>query len=269
MNEQTPTWRCPKCSRYINSYDDLFVDGYFQDLLETVGKNVDIVRIGASGELQQVKEEPDMSDSSSTPDPSSSHSVKRSASTATEPAITILDDDDDAAEIAGTDIVATKGIKRRASQEFVFNSSPMQRPRPNVIDLTLSDDDDEAEEENNNYNNNIDGDRGNMDPSDNNIRNETIDTATTTTTTTITTGQLIAPRAPSPQPPFSHPPLPPMPPMPMIQQQSRPMVVIAPQPPNTSVRISTATGTVLATSQNTSNNTITTTNNNVNTAPSS
>ncbi|KAG2226595.1 hypothetical protein INT45_005081 [Circinella minor] len=269
MNEQTPTWTCPKCSRSINSYEDLFVDGYFRDLLETVGKKADIVRIGASGVLQQVKEEEDMSDSSSTPDPSSSHSVKRSTSTATDTAITILDDDD---EIVGMDRETTKGIKRRASEELVCNSLYIQRPRPNVIDLTLSDDDDEEENNNNNNNNrDRDRDRGNMNTSDNNISNNS------TTTTTTTTGQLIALRPPSPVPLLPHPSLPPIVPVSMVQPP-RPIIVIASQPPNTTATISAVTGAVLATSQNTSNTTTTTTtttndnnnnNNNVNTTQSS
>ncbi|KAI7854683.1 PINIT domain-containing protein [Circinella umbellata] len=262
MNEQTPTWTCPKCSRSINSYEDLFVDGYFRDLLETVGKKADIVRIGASGVLQQVKEESDMSDSSSTPDPSSSHSVKRSASAATETAITILDNDDDDHEIVGMDRETTKGIKRRASEELVCNSSYIQRPRPNVIDLTLSDDDDE--EVNNNNNNN--SDRGSMYTRDNNISNNS-----TITTATTTTGQLIDPRPPSSVPLLAHSSLSPMVPVSMVQPP-RPITVIASQPPNTTATISAVTGAVLATSQNTSNNTTTNNNinnNNVNTTPSS
>ncbi|KAI9499224.1 hypothetical protein BDB00DRAFT_223882 [Zychaea mexicana] len=151
MNEQTPTWSCPSCSRPIASFDDLFVDGYFKDILDTVGRNADTVRIGANGELQQIKEEPDLSDGSSTPGLGSGFldTNNRSSSTAADSAITVFLDDDDEDEvdnlIKGRHEFEQRGIKRHASEEPVSIPSA-QRPKNTVIDLTLSDDDDDETE---------------------------------------------------------------------------------------------------------------------------
>ncbi|KAI9499223.1 hypothetical protein BDB00DRAFT_223791 [Zychaea mexicana] len=134
MNEQTPTWSCPSCSRPIASFDDLFVDGYFKDILDTVGRNADTVRIGANGELQQIKEEPDLSDGSSTPGSSSFVTNNRSSSIAADTALAILNEGDN------------NDIGRHAFEMSASVLPPSQKPNTNVIDLTSSDDELEPED---------------------------------------------------------------------------------------------------------------------------
>ncbi|KAI9013889.1 PINIT domain-containing protein [Phycomyces nitens] len=52
MNEQTPTWICPVCSRTMTSYKDLVIDGHFTDILARVDEDVESVQIDANGEMQ-------------------------------------------------------------------------------------------------------------------------------------------------------------------------------------------------------------------------
>lgn len=48
MMEQTPTWLCPTCNRTINP-DDLVLDGYTKDLMDSVPKSVDTVIVETDG----------------------------------------------------------------------------------------------------------------------------------------------------------------------------------------------------------------------------
>ncbi|KAI8140353.1 PINIT domain-containing protein [Fennellomyces sp. T-0311] len=133
MNEQTPTWSCPACSRSIGSYNDLLVDGYFQNILDTVGQNVESVRIGADGQIQYIKEDPDEVESrESTPE----SQIKRESSTSAAATITILDEDDEIEQV-------TRGVKRTADEQITSGTSSRPRTNHAVIDLTLSDDEDE------------------------------------------------------------------------------------------------------------------------------
>ncbi|BGP12118.1 hypothetical protein JCM10213_004683 [Rhodosporidiobolus nylandii] len=48
MNEQTPTWGCPICSKQLK-VDDMIVDGYFEDILRICSDNVDSVTVEPDG----------------------------------------------------------------------------------------------------------------------------------------------------------------------------------------------------------------------------
>ncbi|KAI8388796.1 PINIT domain-containing protein [Radiomyces spectabilis] len=57
MNEQTPTWSCPVCSRKLESFQDLVVDGYFADILAKMPNDVERVRIEPDGQLRLLDED--------------------------------------------------------------------------------------------------------------------------------------------------------------------------------------------------------------------
>ncbi|KAM0745925.1 hypothetical protein T439DRAFT_360878 [Meredithblackwellia eburnea MCA 4105] len=48
MNEVTPTWACPICSKVLKA-EDMVVDGYFEDILNVCSSSVDDVRIEPNG----------------------------------------------------------------------------------------------------------------------------------------------------------------------------------------------------------------------------
>ncbi|GAA6020304.1 hypothetical protein JCM10207_003219 [Rhodosporidiobolus poonsookiae] len=48
MNEQTPTWQCPICSKTLK-VDDMIVDAYFEDLLKTCSDDVESVTVEPDG----------------------------------------------------------------------------------------------------------------------------------------------------------------------------------------------------------------------------
>ncbi|KAI9278668.1 PINIT domain-containing protein [Phascolomyces articulosus] len=225
MNEQTPTWSCPACYKSIASYDDLIVDGYFKDILNTVGQHADTVRIGPSGEVQQVKEEPDVSDAASSTSASSSHPTNNRLSSATaDTAITIIDDDNEDDDAEGA--IELRGVKRPASEELpTRDTPPAQRRTPaNFIDLTLSDDEDENGNDVTMNNNNHSNNNNNKDNNNNNNTN----------IIQLSADNIAAP-APAPLPIAPIPAVPPLSTMPApsinsFQGQPR-LVVLTPQQP--------------------------------------
>ncbi|KAI9318814.1 MIZ/SP-RING zinc finger-domain-containing protein [Dichotomocladium elegans] len=52
MNEQTPTWSCPVCYRQIESFDDLIADGFYADVLEKFGTEIESFKIDSEGNIQ-------------------------------------------------------------------------------------------------------------------------------------------------------------------------------------------------------------------------
>ncbi|KAG0331120.1 SUMO ligase siz1 [Podila humilis] len=49
LNEQTPTWTCPVCSRIMHSWEEIVVDGYFKDILNSTPKSLESVTVQADG----------------------------------------------------------------------------------------------------------------------------------------------------------------------------------------------------------------------------
>src|SRR5205085_1919967 len=49
MNEQTPTWTCPVCSRVMKSWEEIVVDGYFSDMLVCAPQDQEGVVIESDG----------------------------------------------------------------------------------------------------------------------------------------------------------------------------------------------------------------------------
>ncbi|CAO3570510.1 unnamed protein product [Mortierella alpina] len=49
LNEQTPTWTCPVCSRIMHSWEEIVVDGYFKDILNVTPKSLENITVQADG----------------------------------------------------------------------------------------------------------------------------------------------------------------------------------------------------------------------------
>ncbi|KAJ1932123.1 E3 SUMO-protein ligase pli1, partial [Linderina pennispora] len=49
MNEQTPTWKCPICSIAVKSWQELIVDGYFEEILRGTQDSDDQVHVDPDG----------------------------------------------------------------------------------------------------------------------------------------------------------------------------------------------------------------------------
>ncbi|ORX92573.1 zf-MIZ-domain-containing protein [Basidiobolus meristosporus CBS 931.73] len=98
LNERTPSWTCPICNRVLNNWNELVLDGYFEDILDKVDADVDRVVVEVDGswripDKEQDKEEPVVikrediiihttSDSESdldSPHPTPEHGAKRSS----------------------------------------------------------------------------------------------------------------------------------------------------------------------------------------------
>ncbi|KAF9110142.1 SUMO ligase siz1 [Mortierella sp. AM989] len=49
LNEQTPTWTCPVCSRNMLSWEEIVIDGYFKDLLSSTPESLESITVQADG----------------------------------------------------------------------------------------------------------------------------------------------------------------------------------------------------------------------------
>jgi hypothetical protein len=148
LNEQTPTWTCPICNRAISTDDDLFLDGYFQDILQNTNKAVESVIIHPDGTWSNKDIDTDHPDAKLLLNNRSAFkedrkSLDRKVSFGTSrPEIVSLDDDE---EEDGVPTPASLPLQSRTVSASVRASpSQMSRKRgpPQVVDLTLSDDED-------------------------------------------------------------------------------------------------------------------------------
>ncbi|KAG4303918.1 hypothetical protein PORY_002662 [Pneumocystis oryctolagi] len=55
LNEQTPTWQCPVCNKPIHKLDDLAIDNYTLDILNSVSSSIESVTIDPSGAWSTIK----------------------------------------------------------------------------------------------------------------------------------------------------------------------------------------------------------------------
>lgn len=76
-NEQAPTWQCPHCSKILNP-EELFIDGYFEDILRKVSEYEDAVDVDADGSWR-TRDGKVFSSSGSVPTASSSQLGKAAA----------------------------------------------------------------------------------------------------------------------------------------------------------------------------------------------
>jgi hypothetical protein len=150
LNEQTPTWMCPICSRSVGTEEDLFLDGYFNDILQNTNKAVESVIIHPDGTWTNKDidiEHPDAKFLTTTQPtkPEQPPFERRISFGPPKAEIVSLDDDE---EETGAPTPASLPPPTRVSSSS-FRASPVvttpsrKRGPPQVVDLTLSDDEDE------------------------------------------------------------------------------------------------------------------------------
>ncbi|KAF9962394.1 SUMO ligase siz1 [Mortierella alpina] len=123
LNEQTPTWTCPVCSRIMHSWEEIVVDGYFKDILKLTPKSLENITVQADGSWELPSIAPSL-DQPAAPSPKK----QKSASTGGE-SVFVIDEDESEDEGSTTPSPAAKSTK----------------PSFEVIDL-VSDSEDEVEE---------------------------------------------------------------------------------------------------------------------------
>ncbi|GJJ71198.1 E3 SUMO-protein ligase PIAS1 [Entomortierella parvispora] len=128
LNEQTPTWTCPVCNRIMHSWEEIVVDGYFKDILNSTPKSLESVTVRADGQWEIPSTE--------TAEVAVKPSLQKKASESSSSDVFVLDDDSD-------DEAAPQAKSAPAA-------APPAPPKPSkpvieVIDL-ISDSEDEVEE---------------------------------------------------------------------------------------------------------------------------
>ncbi|QSL67102.1 hypothetical protein MERGE_001491 [Pneumocystis wakefieldiae] len=119
LNEQTPTWQCPICNRPIHSIDDLAIDNYTLEILNSVSSSVESVTIDLNGTWFVTKSNigNELSDSNKNDDTSKKHNTS------------YMDLNNDETSLEQNDLVLSS------------SKSLYKRSEPTVIDLTLDSDD--------------------------------------------------------------------------------------------------------------------------------
>ncbi|KAF9576621.1 SUMO ligase siz1 [Mortierella alpina] len=125
LNEQTPTWTCPVCSRIMHSWEEIVVDGYFKDILKLTPKSLENITVQADGTWELPSVTPP-SDQPAAPSPK-----KQKSTPAGGESVFVIDEEESGDEGSPTPAPAGKPSK----------------PAVEVIDL-ISDSEDEVDEGN-------------------------------------------------------------------------------------------------------------------------
>lgn len=125
LNEQTPTWTCPVCSRMMHSWEEIVVDGYFKDLLNSTPESLENITVQADGSWE-------LPSASSTSGQVIAPSPKKKAAPS-DNSVFIIDEDDDDDDEAPAAAAPPPPVKPA-------------KPAIEVIDL-ISDSEDEGAEE--------------------------------------------------------------------------------------------------------------------------
>jgi hypothetical protein len=145
LNEQTPTWSCPICARAVPTDEEVWIDGYFMDILEKTNKAVESVVIHPDGTWTNKDIDTDHPDAKFLTNNirPSSQEERKPAFVTIKPEIVSLDDDDEE-PFAPTPSSLAQRSSREPSTSFRNSPSGSTRKRgpPQIVDLTLSDDDD-------------------------------------------------------------------------------------------------------------------------------
>ncbi|KAI7826077.1 PINIT domain-containing protein [Gamsiella multidivaricata] len=121
LNEQTPTWTCPVCSRVMLSWEEIVVDGYFKDILSSTPKSLESITVQADGSWEIP---------SSSTQTEAAPSPKKKLSAPSGDSVFVIDEDDSDDE----------------EEEAVAAPTPVpSKPAVVVIDL-ISDSEDEEED---------------------------------------------------------------------------------------------------------------------------
>ncbi|CAO3596833.1 unnamed protein product [Absidia cylindrospora] len=150
MNQQTPTWCCPICNRKMESWEEVGVDEYFQDILAQVADSVDSIRIEGGGQFNVL----DSNDSDCDSDGDGEHTKRdRSSDTSTGDdnndnermidSVTILDDDHELDDFRDPDDIPLAKRHKTTTASPRSLEQPASTENSHVIDLTLDSDDDD------------------------------------------------------------------------------------------------------------------------------
>jgi len=160
LNEQTPTWNCPICARSITTDDDLYMDGYFMDILEKTNKAVESVVIHPDGTWTNKDIDTDHPDAkflnnananntNTNIKPTPSQEERKLSFANVKPEVVSLDDDDEEPSAPTPASLPPRSSREpstsvRPSPSIGGGSGSSSRKRgpPQIVDLTLSDDDD-------------------------------------------------------------------------------------------------------------------------------
>ncbi|KAF9939293.1 SUMO ligase siz1 [Mortierella alpina] len=123
LNEQTPTWTCPVCSRIMHSWEEIVVDGYFKDILKVTPKSLENITVQADGTWELPSTTPPL-DKPTAPSPK-----KQKSTPAGGESVLVIDEDESEDEGSTTPSPAGQPAK----------------PTFEVIDL-ISDSEDEVDE---------------------------------------------------------------------------------------------------------------------------
>ncbi|KAG5518037.1 hypothetical protein PMAC_003223 [Pneumocystis sp. 'macacae'] len=120
LNEQTPTWQCPICNKLIQKLEDLAIDNYTLEILNSVSPFVESVTIDPSGTWSTTKS--DINNESSNFDEYSNTPLKNS---------TLFSDK----------FTHELSFGQGHSISSSLSKSSQKRSAPTIIDLTLDSDD--------------------------------------------------------------------------------------------------------------------------------
>lgn len=123
MNERKPTWSCPVCDKPA-LYDNLVIDGYFQEVLNSTDLSTEITEIqlhkDGSWSTHTVEKKP----------PPPVAKIEKASV-------------DDSIEIISDDVVVTPGQSATSTTDKENSKEETSKKEKSVVDLTISDSDDD------------------------------------------------------------------------------------------------------------------------------
>ncbi|KAG0220264.1 SUMO ligase siz1 [Mortierella sp. NVP41] len=125
LNEQTPTWNCPVCSRIMHSWEEIVVDGYFKDILKSTPESLESITVQADGSWE-------LPSSSSPSEQVIAPSPIKKKAAPTDDSVFIIDEDDSEDEAPAATAPPTP--------------AKPAKPAIEVIDLISDSEDEDAEE---------------------------------------------------------------------------------------------------------------------------
>ncbi|KAI4467888.1 zinc finger miz domain-containing protein [Holotrichia oblita] len=122
MNERKPTWSCPVCDKPA-LYDNLVIDGYFQEVLNSNDLSSDTTEIQLNKDGSW-----------------STHTVEKKSPP---PVAKVEKTADDSIEIISDDVVVALGQSATSTTDKENSTEECSKKEKSVVDLTISDSDDD------------------------------------------------------------------------------------------------------------------------------
>lgn len=138
INEQTPQWTCPICHAAINGLQAIAVDGYFQDILDSVDPDVDTILVDPNGEWKIPGETKE------------SDQVKKDTRPNSEAPLEVLDlgdtEDEDESKNKTTPAFDNQQVPRAETPNIVAANGPAAKRKAPPVCIDLTEDSDEEVE---------------------------------------------------------------------------------------------------------------------------